>query len=287
MRYRASQKPDRRCPIRLMGRALAGSAAGSYAGRDRPESRRAGPPRIRLSEIRVIHCESRETDGSPRIGDALMKRGHGVGEHRIARLRRADGIRAQTVKKGRAPTDAAHTGPGAPNPLNRQCQVEQPTRVGAGALTSVWTPDGWLSLAVVLARYSRTVIGWAMGHRLPVDLAERALPMALTHRTAMAGLLPPSDRGRQYAARRYQQLLGEPGLTSRMRRTGNCGDHACVERFFGTLKRELVSPGRDAIRHEATQESFEYMEVFSARRRRHSTLGSYAPAEFEARTAVA
>jgi transposase InsO family protein len=40
-------------------------------------------------------------------------------------------------------------------------------------------------------------------------------------------------------------------------------------------------------RDEATQDIFEYIEVFYNRRRRHSTLGYYSPAEFEARTAVA
>ena len=48
MRYRAIQKHDRRVPIRLMCRALAVSAAGYYAWKDRPESRRAMHNRILL-----------------------------------------------------------------------------------------------------------------------------------------------------------------------------------------------------------------------------------------------
>jgi transposase InsO family protein len=43
----------------------------------------------------------------------------------------------------------------------------------------------------------------------------------------------------------------------------------------------------DATRDEATQDIFEYIKVFYNRRRRHSTLGYYSPAKFEARTAVA
>ena len=72
-----------------------------------------------------------------------------------------------------------------------------------------------------------------------------------------------------------------------MSRTGNCWDNACVESFFGTLKRELVYHRRYATREAATQDIFEYIEVFYNRRRRHSTLGYDSPAEFEARTAVA
>ena len=73
----------------------------------------------------------------------------------------------------------------------------------------MWTAEGWLYLAVVLDRYSRTVIGWAMGTRRIGDLAERALSMALANRIPATGLLHHSARGSQYAATSYQRLLGE------------------------------------------------------------------------------
>ncbi len=72
-----------------------------------------------------------------------------------------------------------------------------------------------------------------------------------------------------------------------MSRRGNCWDNACVESFFGTLKRELVYHQHYATRDEAWREIFEYIEVFYNRNRRHSALGYHSPAEFEARMAVA
>ncbi|MBK8277176.1 MAG: DDE-type integrase/transposase/recombinase [Nitrospira sp.] len=110
----------------------------------------------------------------------------------------------------------------AVNTLDRQFTVEAPNRVWAGDLTYVWTTEGWLYLAVILDLYSRGVIGWAMGHRLTVDLAERALTMALANRTPTAGFLPHSDRGRQYAATSYQRLLDKHGMLPSMSRKGNC-----------------------------------------------------------------
>jgi transposase InsO family protein len=175
----------------------------------------------------------------------------------------------------------------AENTLDRQFTVESPNRVWAGDLTYVWTTEGWLYLAVILDLYSRLVIGWAMGHRLTGDLAERALTMAVANRTPRAGLLHHSDRGSQYAATSYQRLLDKYGITTSMSRKGNCWDNACVESFFGTLKRELVYHRPYATREDATQDIFEYIEVFYNRKRRHSTLGYDSPAEFEARTAVA
>jgi len=240
-----------------------------------------------LSAIRVIHRESRETYGSPSIWDALVKQGHRVGKHRIARLMRAEGIRAKTVKQWRATTQSHHRFPVTTNTLNRQFAVAQPNRVWAGDLTYVWTTEGWLYLAVLLDLYSRRVIGWAMGARLTVELAEQALTMALANRKPLAGLLHHSDRGSQYAATSYQRLLGEHNITPSMSRTGNCWDNACVESFFGTLKRELVYHRHYATRGEAIQDIFEYIEVFYNRLRRHSTLGYHSPAEFEVRTTVA
>lgn len=67
MRDHAIQEPDRREPIRPMGRALAVSAAGYYAWRSRPESPRSIQARTLRATIRVIQQESRETDGSPSI----------------------------------------------------------------------------------------------------------------------------------------------------------------------------------------------------------------------------
>jgi transposase InsO family protein len=287
MRYRAIQEHDRRFPIRLMCRALAVSPAGYYAWRDRPESRRSVHNRTLLSAIRVIHRESRETYGSPSIWDALIKQGHGVGKHRIARLMRAEGIRAKTVKPWRATTQSSHRMPVAANVLDRQFSITRPNRVWAGDITYVWTTEGWLYLAVVLDGSSRAVIGWALEARLTGDLAREALTIAIRHRASTSGLLHHSDRGSQYAATAYQQLLTTHGMTGRMSRRGNCWDHACVESFFGTLKRELIYHRQYRTREEATQDIFEYIEVFYNRLRRHSTLGYYSPAEFEARTAVA
>jgi transposase InsO family protein len=287
MRYRAIQENDRRFPIRLMCRTLAVSPAGYYAWRARPESVRGATNRALVANIRVIHRESRHTYGSPSIWHALVQQGHRVGEHRVARLMRQDGIRAKTVKKWRATTQSNHRLPVAANQLNRQFTVAEPNCVWAGDITYVWTAEGWLYLAVVLDLYSRAVIGWAMGTRLTVDLAQHALTMALQHRTPTIGLLHHSDRGSQYAATSYQQLLVTHGITASMSRTGNCWDNACVESFFGTLKRELIYHRQYRTRDEATQDIFEYIEVFYNRLRRHSTLGYHSPAEFEARTAVA
>jgi putative transposase len=287
MRYRAIQAHDRRYPIRRMCRALAVSSAGYYAWQGRPESTRAVANRDLLTAIRLLHHESRQTYGSPRIWRALREQGHQVGEHRVARLMRQANLHAKTVLQWRVTTDSAHRFPVAANHLNRQFTVAAPNQVWAGDLTSIWTMEGWLYLAILLDLYSRAVVGWAMGPRLTEELTQHALQMALHRRQPQPGLLHHSDRGSQYAATAYQQHLRAAGITGSMSRRGNCWDNACVESFFGTLKRELIHHRQYHTREEATQEIFEYLEVFYNRQRRHSTLGYQSPADFEATAAVA
>jgi transposase InsO family protein len=65
-----------------------------------------------------------------------------------------------------------------------------------------------------------------------------------------------------------------------MRRTGNCWDNAPTESWFNSFNNERVHGLRDATRTAMTAASFEYMEVFSNRTRRHSTLGYQAPMQF-------
>ena len=287
MKFRAIAEHVRRYPVRLMCRALKVSHAGYYAWARRSESPRARSNEALAVRIRACHAQSRHTYGSPRITHTLHAQGQSCSENRVARLMRAHGIRAKTVKKWKATTDSRHKLPVAANTLDRQFTVTQPDRVWAGDITYCWTEEGWLYLAVVLDLYSRAAIGWAMGSRLTADLATDALTMALWRRKPGTGLLHHSDRGVQYASGDYQDLLTDHGIKCSMSRKGNCWDNACVESFFGTLKKELVHHRHYRTREEAKQDIFEWIEVFYNRQRRHSTLGYRSPAEFEAIMKVA
>ncbi len=66
-----------------------------------------------------------------------------------------------------------------------------------------------------------------------------------------------------------------------MSRAGDCDDNAMAESFFATLKAELVDTRPWPTRRAAQQAIFEWIEVFYNRQRIHTTLGGYAPEEFE------
>jgi putative transposase len=270
--------------VTTMCRVLQVKKAGYYAWVSRPPSRHAEDDAQLAEVITVIHTETRRRYGSPRVHAELKVQGHLHGEKRIARLMQEEGLRGKTARRFRVTTDSDHAHPIAPNVLDRQFAMAEgaaPDRVWIGDITYLTTRDGWLYLAVVLDLASRRVIGWAMRHTLEGALTRDALAMALTSRQPAPGTLHHSDRGSQYAAGDYQDMLTTHAMNGSMSRAGNCWDNAVAESFFATLKRELADDADWATRDEARTAVFEYIEVWYNQQRRHSSLGYLSPAAFE------
>ena len=82
----------------------------------------------------MIYRESRKTYGSPSIWDALVKQGHRIGEHRLARLMCQDGIPAKTVKMWRAPNQSQYRFLVAENTLDHPVRIE--SQIGCRQETS-------------------------------------------------------------------------------------------------------------------------------------------------------
>lgn len=168
--------------------------------------------------------------------------------------------------------------------LRRPFVAMRPNEQWAGDSTYVPTRQGWLYVAVLMDRYSRRIVGWAMDEHATTTVTLSALEMALQQRSVPVGLLHHSDRGSQYGAVADPQRLAARGIQCSMSRPGNCWDNAVVESVFATLKTELlVNAPPYPTRQEVRTAIFEYVEGCYNRARRHSTLGYLSPAEFERR----
>ncbi len=285
MKYACIMQHRQQFPVTLMCRMLGVSRSGFYAAQQRPISQRAyADQRLRL-EIRVIHHRSRATYGSPRIHAELRAQGLHCSRKRVARLMRADGLRAKVRRRFRVTTNSNHAHAVAPNHLARRFAITEVVNlnaVWASDITYIPTREGWLYLAIILDLASRRVVGWSMQPTLAQSLTIDALRMALRQRCPGPGVMHHSDRGVQYAATDYQTLLAVHGMTPSMSRKGNCYDNAVVESFFATLEWEVLE-GADWYTHvQARTAIFEYIEVWYNRQRRHSALGYVSPAAYEA-----
>jgi len=266
--------------VHKMAEVLQVSVSGYYAWRGQPASAWTQANHALVEQIQSIHQASRQSYSSPRIHAELAATGHTASKNRVAKLMKMHEIRAARRPKRKKPPRVTTPTRWPPTCSTGSSRPSGPTKNG-GDITYSWTAEGWLYLAVVLDLFSRRIVGWAMADTLESDLVERAFAMAVQRRKPHAALLHHSDRGSQYAAHPYRQLLENYPVTGSMSRRGNCYDNAPMESFFSSLKCEQVHRQRYQTRAEARNDIFSYIEVFYNRKRRHSSLGYVSPEEFE------
>jgi transposase InsO family protein len=136
-------------------------------------------------------------------------------------------------------------------------------------------------LAVVLDRFSRCVVGWALDRSLSARLAIGALEQAIEKRKPQPGLVHHSDRGIQYAAQDYVEVLQRHGIVPSMSRPANPYDNAACERFMRTLKQEEIDGRQYRNLEELQAQVEEFIEHYYNRQRLHSALGYQTPEQFE------
>lgn len=281
MRFRFIHQHRTVWPVKVLCRVLQVSRSGYYAWRDRPASQQSQRRKRLTKMIQIVHAESRQTYGSPRVQRDLVALGYACSVNFVAKLMRVAGITAKTVRKFKCTTDSKHGLPVAPNLLKRDFSAEKADQVWLSDITYIPTREGWLYLCSVEDLYSRRIVGWAMSPRIDSRLVVDALQMAVDRRQPAAGLIVHTDRGSQYCSDHFQRLLNKHGLRSSMSRKGDPYDNAPMESFYRTLKVELVYWEDYQTRCQARRSVIDYIERFYNRRRRHSSLGYVSPLQFE------
>jgi len=262
-------------------RVLKVSASGYYGWVIRPPSERSEANKQLLRQIERIHKEFREAYGSLKTWKALNDQGIKCGKHRVAGLRRMNGIETKRRRRFKVTTRSKDMQWIAPNQLNRCFWADRPNKVWVGDVTAIATRMGWLYLAVMLDLYSRKIIGWSMSNRIDKQLVLDALDMALVRRQPESEVLHHTDRGAIYASDEYRAKLSYNRLSSSMSRKGDCYDNAVAESFFSTLNNELILGDIYESRDRARAEIFEYIEIFYNRQRIHRSLNYLTPEKME------
>jgi putative transposase len=260
------------------------STSGYYEWMSRRPSVREEKRQAIAEKAATFHARSRKIYGYRKVHRDIMEETELVCcEKTVRKVMCENGLFSKVKRKFVRTTDSRHLLPVAENILARDFTATAPDQKWVADITYIRTLEGWLYLAGTMDLYSRRIVGWAMSDQIDTELVSQALNMALRHRQPAPGLLHHSDRGVQYAAEAFQDILTRCGIACSMSRKGNCWDNAAQESFFGKLKSEHVRDRVYTTKEEAKLDLFWYIEVFYNRIRRHAALGYVAPAEFEAR----
>jgi putative transposase len=232
------------------------------------------------STIQQIALAHRRRYGYRRITAELRRRGLLVNHKRVARLMREDNLLAVQPRAFTATTDSRHELEVYLN-LASRLTLTGINQLWVADITYIRLPAEFVYLAVILDRFSRKVVGWALDKTLATRLPLEALHQAITTRQPPPGVVHHSDRGIPYASRSYVQLLRQHQMLPSMSRPANPYDNASCESFMKTLKREEVyaSTYRDLEHLHRNMAAF--IDQYYNRIRLHSALGYRPPEDFE------
>lgn len=230
--------------------------------------------------ISTFHRHQRRY-GARRIAAELKLQGVSIGRERVAKLLQIAGLSALQPKSFKPRTTESRHRLG----YNENLLLEHPEPNG---INKLWVGDityipvvrrGFAYMATLMDRFSRRIVGWSLAMDMSVELAIKALREAIRTRQPGPDLIHHTDRGGQYASKKYRSILERSSMRQSMSRAGDCYDNAFMESCFGTIKTELQMTEYESYQ-DALRELTEFIHYYN-KSRLHSALGYLSPSRFE------
>lgn len=129
-----------------------------------------------------------------------------------------------------------------PNLLGQNFVVEQPNRIWCTDFTYLFLQNGAVRYnCTIIDLYDRSVVASVNDRWMTSDLAIRAVNKALACTGCDATkLILHSDQGSQFTSLEFVLYCKELGITQSMSHAGCPYDNAPMERYYNTLKAELI-----------------------------------------------
>lgn len=173
--------------------------------------------------------------GARKVSQQLRVEGRPINRKRVRRLMRLMGLEGMVPKPNTSRSAPEH--PTFPY-LLRNLEVTRANQVWATDITYIPLAGGFAYLVAVIDWYSRRVLTWRLSNSMDTSFCVEALEEALG-RFGKPEIFN-SDRGSQFTAQAFVDVLRGAGVLISMDGKGRCIDNVFVERLWRSLKYEDV-----------------------------------------------
>lgn len=240
--------------------------------------------KLLTEKVKACFYPHRRRYGTRRIAAELADEGIKAGRQEVRTAMKRENLQAIQPKRFvPKTTNSAHGRLGSPNLLGAtENQPQAAATVVIGDITYLPLQNGaWCYLAIWQDKFTRRIIGWAVEANMTDELVIKAFNKAVRRGLIKENAIVHTDQGSQYVSNDFRARLRAHKLRQSMSRRGNCYDNAQAESFFSRFKTELVEDGLFESVEQARSETFDYVEGYYNRVRKHSSLGNKSPLEFE------
>ena len=124
--------------------------------------------------------------------------------------------------------------------LVKEWVPDKPEQLLVSDITYVESKQGVHYLSLTTDAVSRKIMGYEVSDEMKTTDVVKALHMAIKQRQYQRPCIHHSDRGLQYCAALYQEVLGQHGIQPSMTDGYDCYQNALAERINGILKQEFL-----------------------------------------------
>ena len=163
-----------------------------------------------------------------------------VGRDKFFDILRANHLLIQPKRSYHVTTNSHHRFRKHSN-LILDLEINRPEQVWVSDITYIGKRDKPCYLSIVTDAYSKQIMGFYVANNLNTESSLKALNMAIRQRkNKQLPLIHHSDRGLQYCADDYQELLTKNKIQCSMTQNSDPYENAVAERINGILKQEFM-----------------------------------------------
>ena len=163
-----------------------------------------------------------------------------IGRDKFFAILRANHLLIQPKRRYHITTNSHHRFRKHDN-LILSVNIERPEQVWVSDITYIGRRDKPCYLSLVTDAYSKKIMGYFVADNLNAESSVTALQMAIKERQYQnLPLIHHSDRGLQYCAEQYQNVLKKHKIMCSMTQNSDPYENAVAERVNGILKQEFM-----------------------------------------------